>query len=75
MKMVKLDRYDYELLPGIIRISLSGENDPDLVDIMSELNRANGRIYVEEKRFSYLDYYQIMTDEHGSYIDLHAEQL
>lgn len=72
MKWTKLDRYDYELLPGIIRINLSGTNDPDLVDIMSEINRSDGRIYIEGRRFKYSDDYQIFNRGRESYLELYA---
>lgn len=75
MKWTKLDRYDYTLLPGIIQIRLSATNDPDLVDIMSEVDRSNGRIYVEDRRFSYLDDYQIFSRGPNSYIELYVSEL
>lgn len=52
----KLDAYDYDILPGVIRIRINGTNDPDIVDIMTEIERSNGNIYVEGYRYSYLDY-------------------
>ncbi len=45
--LTKLDTYDYVLLPGVIQVTLSGTNDPILVDIYSELEKSNGYIYVE----------------------------
>lgn len=75
MDWTKLDRYEYTFLPGIIRIRVSGMNDPDLVDIMSEIDRSDGRIYIDGQRFSYLDHYEIFTIEHMSYIDIHVTEL
>lgn len=74
MKWTKLDRYDYTLSPGVIRISLSGINDPDLVDIMSEVNMTEGRIYVEGQRFKYLDDYQIFDRGPNAYLELYVTQ-
>lgn len=72
MKWTKLDRYDCTLLPGIIQIGLSGTNDPDLVDIMSEIDRSDGRIYLDGQRFTYLDNYQIFNRGPNSYIELYV---
>lgn len=59
MKLAKLDTYDYELLPGVIRISINGTTDPDIVDIMSEIQATDGRIYVEGYHYSYLNNYRL----------------
>jgi hypothetical protein len=75
MNLTKLDKYDYELLQGIIRIRLVGTNDPDLVDIMSEINRSMGRIYVEGRYYSYSDNYRIYSAHGESYIDLYVKEL
>lgn len=75
MEWTKLDRYDYSFLPGIIRIQLSGTNDPDLVDIMSEIDRSDGRIYIEGRRFSYLNHYEIFNRGSKSYIEIHVAEL
>lgn len=66
MKLAKLDSYDYELLPGVIRININGPTDPDIVDIMSEIQATDGRIYVEGYHFSYLDNYRLLPN----YIEL-----
>lgn len=72
--LAKLDSYDYEIEPNKIRIHICGINDPDLVDIMSEIERSRGRIYVESRFFDYLDY-RIGTLETGqAYMDLHVEE-
>jgi hypothetical protein len=70
MGLAKLDAYDYMLLPGIIRINVSGTNDPDLVDILSEIHRYEGRIYVEGQRYSYLDNYRLIGRGKDSYLEL-----
>lgn len=75
MEWTKLDRYDYRISPGIIQIKLSGTNDPDLVDIMAEINRSNGRIYCDGRRFQYLDYYEITGRGRNATIDLHASEM
>jgi hypothetical protein len=62
MKLAKLDNYDYELLPGVIRISINGTTDPDIVDIMSEIQATDGRIYVEGYRYVYLDNYRLCSE-------------
>lgn len=51
MKTAKLDIYDYKILPGLIQIELDGNNDPTMVDILSEIDRVNGHIYVEGMYF------------------------
>jgi N-acetylglucosamine-6-phosphate deacetylase len=69
--ITKLDAYNYELLPGVIRIHINGTNDPDIVDIMSEINRSKGMIYVEGVRYSYMDSYKILP----TYMDLDVIEL
>lgn len=75
MTWTKLDRYDYTILDGLIRIRLSGTNDPDLVDIMSEINRSDGRIYIEGERFLYLDGYEILNRGSNAYLELVVRDL
>lgn len=60
--VTKLDTYDYDILPGVIRVHINGKNDPDIVDIMSEIERSDGRIYVEGYRYSYLNSYRILPE-------------
>ena len=62
MKLAKLDSYKYELLPGVIRISINGTRDPDIVDIMSEIQATDGRIYVEGYHYSYLNNYRLYPE-------------
>ena len=71
--LAKLDNYDYDIRSGLIRIKLSGTNDPDLVDIMSEIDRSNGRIYVEGRYFNYLNY-RIDTEFGQPFIDLSVDE-
>lgn len=66
----KLDIYDYLLMPGVIRIRICGASDPILVDVLSELDKTEGRIYVEGLRFKYLDSYKIILEENESFLDL-----
>ena len=70
MKLAKLDMYNYRLLPGTIRIHIEGTTDPDLVDILSEIEATDGRIYVEGYHFSYKDNYRLITDNGETYIEL-----
>lgn len=75
MNVTKLDAYDYEIDPGVIRIRLAGTTDPDLVDIMSEVDRSNGNIYIDGFRYSYLDSYRLFTKEDGTFIELDVVEL
>lgn len=70
--LAKLDSYDYMVLPGIIRIRLTATNDPDIVDIMSEINRNDGLIYLEGDRYSYLNDYNIYKYRDTAYLELHV---
>lgn len=72
MGWTKLDSYNYELYPGVISIKLTGTNDPDLVDIMSEINRSEGKIYLEGQRYMYTDKYKIMGRGNSSFIDIYV---
>ena len=74
MEWTKLDRYNCEVLPGIISVKLCGTNDPDLVDIMSEIDRSGGKIYLDGKRYEYLNNYKIGGIGRDSYIDLYVKQ-
>jgi hypothetical protein len=71
-KLAKLDRYDYEILPGVIRIRLNKTNDPILVDIMSDIRNSDGKVYVEDFYYLYLDKYEIVRQGKISYLDLHV---
>lgn len=53
--LAKLDSYDYEILPGKINVLMESNNDPRMVDILSEIDRSNGRIYVEGQYFLLVD--------------------
>lgn len=75
MKVAKLDAYNYSLLPGIIRIQVSGTNDPDLVDIMSEISRANGKIYIEGLRYMYMDDYRIFNRGAYAFVELEVAEM
>lgn len=74
VKLTKLDRYDYDIFSGTIRIKLCGTNDPDLVDIMSEISRSKGRIYLEGKHFLYLNNYNINSANGETFIDLYVKE-
>lgn len=75
MRYAKLDLYNYDILSDTIRIKLCGVNDPDLVDIMSEINKTDGHIYVEGKRYQYLNSYTIDGPYDKPYIDLKVREL
>lgn len=69
MVLTKLDMYDYFILPGVVQVSLTGTNDPILVDILSELDKSNGRLYVEGHYFLFIGY-NIHTTDDKTYLDL-----
>lgn len=73
-KLAKLDMYDYEILPGIIRIQLSRTSDPILVDIMSDIRNSRGKIYVDGHYFIYADKYEIVNHRRKPYLDLYVTQ-
>lgn len=73
MEWTKLDSYDYELFPGVISIKLTATNDPDLVDIMSEISRSNGHIYVEGRYYLYSNKYAILGKGRDALIDIYVE--
>jgi len=75
MGMTKLDAYNYEIIPGIIRIHIDGTTDPDLVDIFSEIDTSEGRIYVEGRRYLYLGNYHIQPYNGKAYVDLDVVQV
>lgn len=75
MEWTKLDSYNYTLFPGVISIKLMGTNDPDLVDIMSEINRSNGKIYVEGHRYRYTGKYEIIGSGREACIDIYVTNL
>ena len=75
MEWTKLDRYNCKVLPGVISIALIGRNDPDLVDIMSEINRSEGKIYLDGKRYMYMDKYEIGGRGRNSFLDLYVREI
>jgi hypothetical protein len=75
MKVTKLDSYDYIVLPGIVRVFLTSQNDPDLVDIMSEIQNSNGKIHIDGAYYMYLDDYEIVTKSGETYVSLKVVEL
>lgn len=75
MKMTKLDAYDYDLYPGIIRIRLQSKIDPDLVDIMSEISRSNGKIYIEGLYYTYMGTYRLFDRGIYTYVELDVAEM
>jgi hypothetical protein len=75
MKMAKLDAYNYSLLNGIIRITVSGTTDPDLVDIMSEIERANNKIHIEGIYYTYLGTYRVFNRGTHAYLELDVSKM
>ena len=67
--LAKLDTYEYRLLPGVIRIALDRTNDPIIVDILSEIDRANDRVYVEGQYFMMYGY-DVYSVNGRVYLDL-----
>lgn len=72
--VTKLDAYDSEIVPGAIRITITGTNDPDIVDIMSELHASEGKIHIDGEYYQYLDYSFHKVDEH-QYMELKVERV
>lgn len=69
MELTKVDAYDYTLIPGVVQVYLEGTNDPTLVDILSELDRSNGRLYVEGQYFLYTGY-DIVKHQGSTFLNL-----
>lgn len=67
--LAKLDCYEYFILPGVVQILLDSTKDPIMVDILSEIERANGRVYVEGKYFLMMGY-NVHTTGGKTYLDL-----
>lgn len=74
MRFCKLDSYDYQLYPGTIRINLEGTNDSSLVDIMSEIERADNQIYVEGIKYTYINEYRIFNRKTHVYVELYVTE-
>lgn len=74
--LTKLDAYDYEILPGVVRIKVDSTHDPTLVDIMSELERSKGYMYVEGNYYLNYDYevYSERRPNGAVYLDLKVVQ-
>ena len=62
--ITKLDMYDCTFLPGEIRVQTDGTNDPILVDILSEIDLSNGRIFADGEHYLFTGY-DIIKDEHN----------
>jgi len=74
MQLAKLDNYRYDFLGPNISILLDSSSDPDLADIMSEINRSKGRIYVEGRYYTYLNRYKLNTIDGNTYLELTVEE-
>ena len=62
--ITKLDMYDYTILQGEILIQTDGSNDPVLVDILSEIDLSNGKIFADGQHYLFTGY-DIIKDEHN----------
>lgn len=67
--LTKLDNYEYMVLPGVILIKMDSTIDPSLVDILSEIDRSKGIVYLDGT------YYEHINDEHGGYEIIKGEQV
>lgn len=70
--LTKLDNYDLIILPGVIRVKVTGTNDPSILDIMSEIHHSEGNISIDGQHYSYLDNYEIFRDNGQAYLELQA---
>lgn len=71
----KLDYYNCEVSNGRIKVQVDGLTDPDLVDIMSEIDRCEGRIYLDGRRYRYMNDYELYTSDELAYMELVVEQV
>lgn len=69
--LAKLDRYDYTILPGCVQIMLDSTNDPIQVDILSEIDRANGNVYVDGQYFMTTGY-DVHLDREMAYMNIYV---
>ena len=69
MSLTKLDSYDYDILPGIVSIKVDSTTDSIMVDILSELDKSNGRMYVEGCYYLFTGY-EIVSLNGAIYLDL-----
>lgn len=72
LKLAKLDGYNYMIYPGLIRIFVTSMNDPDMGDILTEIDRADGRIYVEGLYLQYSGDCRVVDVEDKTYIDIYV---
>lgn len=75
MSLAKLDRYNYYILPGVIRIQLEAIHDPIAVDIMSEISAADNHIYVESRYFLFEGDMEIYKHDDIVYLELLVTQI
>lgn len=67
--LAKLDMYNYFILPGVIQVSLTGTNDPIMVDILAEVEQSNGKIYVEGCYYLFLGW-EVVRTSGKAYLEL-----
>lgn len=67
--LTKLDSYNYFVLPGVIQVLITGNTDPILVDILSEIDRSNGKIYLEGCYYLFLGH-EIYSTGGRTYLEL-----
>lgn len=75
MGLAKLDCYHYHILPGVVQIELAGTTDPSLVDILSEIDCNNGRVYVEGQYFLMTDHCTYLGSNGKTYLNLSVTTL
>lgn len=69
MRCAKLDYYDCTVKSGAIMVKVDSENDPALVDILSEIAENNGQIFYDGDVYIYQNNY-IATVEGEVYLVL-----
>jgi hypothetical protein len=70
MKLTKLDEYDYSIAVDSILIAITGNRDPILSDILSEISQSNNKIYVGGCYYTFLNEYEVVKDGACSYLVL-----
>lgn len=76
INLAKLDSYEYEILPGVVRIDILDSSDPILVDILSEIENSNDIFYLEGRYYSFLGDYDIVDNlDNKWYLELSVVEI
>lgn len=71
----RLDYYNCHWDGNNIVVEVEGFTDPDLVDILSDIERCEGRIHLDGAKYIYLHDYRLYSDNGLTFMDLSVKKV